>query len=89
MPKKRWERGFPTMVTRERDKRGWTQKDLAQAGDMYQSLVSRVERGQRPSMESVEKFSDGFGIEVSELIAMAEAVADELDDEDEQGRAAA
>lgn len=80
----KWERGFAPTVVKLRKDRGMTQKNLAHAGDLYQSRLSPIENGQRPSIDTIEKIATGLGLTVAQLMALAEATADELDSEEEE-----
>jgi transcriptional regulator with XRE-family HTH domain len=67
------------VVRRERNARGLTQKQLAEAADLDVTWLSRLERGStNPAIGTVRRVADALGLAASELIARAESM--ETDD---------
>lgn len=53
----------------ERMKRNLTQEQLAELADLGRNTVSNIERGESsPSIETLEKLSKAFGMDVLEFI---------------------
>lgn len=63
----------------ERQRRGWTQDDLAEKAGLHQPEVSGYERGVWPGKESATRLADAFGVPVDVvyrwLLEPAEEVA--------------
>lgn len=61
---------FGTWLRHERDARGWTMEDLADAINSAQSVISNLERGKRrPSPEMVERLVHALAAESDSDIA--------------------
>lgn len=86
---------FGVRIKGLRERRGWTQENLAERMDISTNYLSSIERGkENPTLNMLIKFSDAldvemrelfdFGHEVSppELRAMLKRFAKELADED-------
>lgn len=57
-------------ITRLRLKRNWSEYELAKKAGIPQSTISTwYRKGQKPSVESLEKICKGFGITLSEFFA--------------------
>lgn len=82
---------FALRLKQYRDRRRWSQERLASEAAMAQSLVSRLESGQRrPTAEAIGKLAAGLGLTLDEWdglrvlagympLAPAHAIADEPD----------
>ena len=57
-------RGFGKSVQTARLERGWSQDELAKKADVSRPTVSRVERGDDPSMRTMRKLADALGLSV-------------------------
>ncbi len=55
------------IVRKLRLKRGWSQEQLADLSDLNIRTIQRIERGQKPSLESVKSLAAVFETSVSEL----------------------
>lgn len=63
-------------VKRLREMRGLSQEEVAFAGGMSTSTVSRIERGQlQPSSTVIGRIAKGLGVSLVELAAATEAAA--------------
>jgi DNA-binding XRE family transcriptional regulator len=57
-------------VRKKRERAGLTQKQLAANTGLQQSLISKLERGKHePRFETLERYADGLGMSVAELVA--------------------
>ncbi|WP_084158777.1 helix-turn-helix domain-containing protein [Solidesulfovibrio alcoholivorans] len=53
--------------------RGWTQENLAEQAKVSVQHVGEIERGDgNPTLQSLERLSQGFGVTVSQLLAVEE-----------------
>lgn len=63
-----------TRIKRERDARGWSIAELADASGVSRAMISRIERAEAsPTAALLGKLSGAFGLTVSQLMARAEA----------------
>jgi XRE family transcriptional regulator, master regulator for biofilm formation len=64
-------------VRREREKRGWTVRELARRADVSPGAVSKLEGGSRvsPSMELGKRLAKAFGVTLDYLAGMYEEEA--------------
>lgn len=64
---------FAVAVRRLREDRGWSQEHLAERSNLNRSYVGELERGQAiPSLATVGKLADAFGLSPSLLVAQSE-----------------
>lgn len=64
---------FGLAVLAARKRRGWRQKDLAEAARLDRGYVSLIETGQvEPGLTVQERLAKAFGITLAELISDAE-----------------
>jgi len=57
-------------INKYRENKGWTEYQLAQAADLPQSTISSwYGKNMLPSLSSLEKISNAFGITMSQLLA--------------------
>ena len=57
-------------ITRRRDQKGWTEYELSKRADLPQSTISSwYNKGMTPSIVSLEKICNGFGITMSRFFA--------------------
>ncbi len=64
---------FGQRIKRLRLKLGITQEELSFRCNLHRNYVSDVERGRRNvSLIALEKFANGFGMSVSQLLKMEE-----------------
>lgn len=57
-------------IEREREKRGWSEYNLAKNSNIAQSTISTwYRRNMEPSIASVEKICAGFGISLSQFFS--------------------
>lgn len=62
-------------IVEYRDARGWTEHELAKRSGIPQSTISSWYRtNSRPSMKSLQKLCDVFGITLSQLIGEEEEI---------------
>jgi len=56
-------------LKRLRDKRGWSQEELAgEAGDLRQAAVSEIETGRaNPTLDTLERLATALGVRVRDL----------------------
>ena len=55
-------------IKRLREKKGWTQEELAEKAELHISYIGQIERGLRyPSLRVLFKISDALGVKNSEL----------------------
>jgi ribosome-binding protein aMBF1 (putative translation factor) len=52
------------MIARLREKRGWTQRDLAKMSGIKQPQISRIEKGQMPTLETLWRLADALNARV-------------------------
>lgn len=72
------QRALGRAVRAIRAERSISQVQLAADTGFVQAWISHVERGRRnPSWSNVVRLADGLGVRVSELVARAEACAQE------------
>ena len=56
-------------IRKYREKKGWTQEDLAEKVDIHVSYVGQIERGLRyPSLKVLFKIADVLSIKVYKLL---------------------
>ena len=56
-----------------REERGWVQEELAFRCNTTSATISRIEQGRaQPSFSMLQALAQGFGLSVSELIAVSE-----------------
>ena len=56
-------------IRREREKRGWSQAELARRIGVSQPMVNIYEHGKnKPKMQTLEKMAAAFGVSVPELL---------------------
>jgi transcriptional regulator with XRE-family HTH domain len=66
-------RSFGLAVRIFRDRRGWSQAQLAQASSIDRGYISKIESGGvDPGLEMQRRLADAFSISLSELIVQAE-----------------
>lgn len=59
---------FGRLVAANRRRKGWTQADLAEACDLSEDMVARVEAGATgSSFATIEKFANALDVDASEL----------------------
>lgn len=64
------QRAFVANVARLREERGWTQEQIGWAAGMHQTVVARVESGERkPTLTTIFKLSRGLDVPPAELFA--------------------
>ncbi len=57
-------------IYRMRERRGWTERELAERADVPQSTISTwYIRNQLPTIPTLEKICQGFGISLSQFFA--------------------
>jgi transcriptional regulator with XRE-family HTH domain len=62
-------KGFGERVRELREKKEWTQEDLADKTSFHRTYIGMIERGERnPSLKNMKKFADAFGLNLSELM---------------------
>ncbi|GAA2050207.1 helix-turn-helix domain-containing protein [Catenulispora yoronensis] len=67
-----------TRIRAERDRRGWTLVQLAEASGVSRAMISRIENGESsPTAVVLGKLSAAFQLSVSELLARAERESDQ------------
>jgi transcriptional regulator with XRE-family HTH domain len=60
---------FGTRVRDLRKARGWTQEELAEASDLHENYVSRLETGnQEPGLFVILRLSDAFDLPPGDLL---------------------
>jgi transcriptional regulator with XRE-family HTH domain len=60
--------GFGQRVRVLRDRRGWSQEQLAQACGLHRTYVGGIERGERnPSLINIGRIANALGVGVAEL----------------------
>jgi len=61
-------------LKRVRAQRGWSQEKLAEQAGLDRSYVGQIERAVvSPSLSTLEKLAEAFGLPASELISIREA----------------
>lgn len=64
-------------IQQERQKRGWTEYNLAKNSDLSQSTISSwYRKNLEPSLASIEKICQGFGITLSQFFSIEEYTND-------------
>lgn len=59
-------------VRRLRQSRGFTQEQLAEAGDVTQQLISDLERGRgNPTVLTLDRLAGPLGVQVADLVSAA------------------
>jgi transcriptional regulator with XRE-family HTH domain len=58
---------YSDKIRTEREKRSWTQEELADKSGLSTRTVQRLEKGAPPSIETLRRLAEAFGIEVSEM----------------------
>lgn len=62
------------MIRKNREARGWTEYQLAERSGLPQSTISSwYKKGMTPSVSSLEKICDAFGLTLSQFFADDEA----------------
>lgn len=56
---------FGTLVKAQRQRKGWSQQQLAEAADISRPTVARIEAGSAVSTATLAKVAEALGIEVS------------------------
>jgi HTH-type transcriptional regulator / antitoxin HipB len=52
-----------------REKRGWSQRELAEASGVSREYIARIELGQHdPTLSTLEKLAQALGMKVAKLI---------------------
>lgn len=70
---------FSERLKKEREKRGWSQTDLAEKIHVSRQSVSKWETGKNyPSIEVIIDLSDLFGITIDELLRSDKALKDKV-----------
>lgn len=61
-------------VKTERERRGWSQTELAQRASIVQSYLSRLEGSDRtkPSPDVLQRLANAFGVTVNEMLQLEE-----------------
>jgi transcriptional regulator with XRE-family HTH domain len=60
---------FGLNVRQLREKRGWSQEQLAEAADLHRTYVSGIERGTRnPTLTVICRLAGGLGVSPAELM---------------------
>jgi len=60
---------FGANVRRYREKRGWSQEDLAEKSGLHRTYISGVERGVRnPTLIIIDRLAKALGMQPSELL---------------------
>jgi transcriptional regulator with XRE-family HTH domain len=54
-------------IVREREKKGWTQQELAERADVSLHTVFRAEKGNNIQVESFRKIASALGLSLSDL----------------------
>jgi transcriptional regulator with XRE-family HTH domain len=66
-------------IRAERERRGWTKRDLAERAALDPSIITRIEQGaSRPSADSIARISRAFDLEPGVLLGTCEPAADEV-----------
>lgn len=58
-------RGIGKIVQAARLEHGWSQAELARAARLSRPTVSRVERGENPSMKTTQSLADALGLSIT------------------------
>lgn len=60
---------FSDTIIERRERRGWTQRELAEKCGLHWTAISQIERGVRePLFSTLSKLAKGFGITLSQLM---------------------
>jgi transcriptional regulator with XRE-family HTH domain len=60
---------FSANVRLLRDKRGWSQEDLAEKSGLHRTYISGIERGVRnPTLGIIDRLAKALGVPPSELL---------------------
>ena len=60
---------FGTRVREHREKRGWSQEELAHRADVDVSYLSEIERGKvEPCLNKMKDLAEAFGISLAEIV---------------------
>jgi transcriptional regulator with XRE-family HTH domain len=58
-----------TKIRKLRNKKGWSQEELADRADLHRTYISHIENAKREiSVETMCKIAKGFGISPSDLM---------------------
>lgn len=56
-----------------RQRKGWTQEELAEASNLHRSYVSQIERGLvNPSIETLARIAEALGVSICDLLCPEE-----------------
>jgi transcriptional regulator with XRE-family HTH domain len=55
------------MIANLRKKKGWTQRELAQATRLSTGHIANIEEGARPGIKTMALIAEALGVEVSAL----------------------
>lgn len=55
------------IIRKLRLERGWSQEDLVELSGLSVRTIQRLERGQKPSLESLKSLAAAFDLEISDL----------------------
>ena len=53
------------IIRKLRLQRGWSQEQLAEMADVSVRTIQRIERGQKPGLETANALASVFGVELS------------------------
>ncbi|USN16554.1 helix-turn-helix protein [Brevundimonas phage vB_BpoS-Strzyga] len=68
MAKTRTRRKLGLRITTLRERKGWTQQELADRADMHQTYLCGVENGRRNcTVDVLDRIADAFGKDVGDL----------------------
>jgi transcriptional regulator with XRE-family HTH domain len=60
---------FSANVRHLRDKRGWSQEELAEKSGLHRTYISGIERGVRnPTLSIIDRLAKALGVPASELL---------------------
>lgn len=57
------DRSIAPRLIAERQKRGWSQRDLASAADLSPGAVQAIEGGGRPHLDTIERLAEALGVD--------------------------
>ncbi len=66
------QKGIRMIIRKLRLERGWSQEQLAELSGLSVRTIQRIERGQKPSLETLKSLAAVFDLEVSELTTEAD-----------------